>query len=417
MCAFYQTPNEILIQIVNLIPDVSSICRLAGTSWRLHEVANPILYCGAFRSRTALAWAVRHDRPDIIHRAIIYQIHSPQANLCPDMNISLHEALRNGSFRAANALLDLGADIVYSSDCCRRSACRDTNAWLSKRCSSSLGSLALGAQRRYHMLLWYNTQCTYLTEVEFWEWKKLVMAKVLRRLEANLSVNSWADASETPLAEYQREVDYALIEAASADAHATEMMDHLLKAGANVDLETNSHIVGQTWSNALSEEVPNLFKSKVDFLIDHGVNVDRLWLWESVYTPVEFFLTKLHRSCPFTSEPSFISRIPECADFLESRGCLRWPCIAFADANGGEQNDWGTSTADDAEPGMRELANIFADTDRRLLPLQKRLHERVSECAVSNATSRAPERKPEPCSVITRLNTLYEAWVAGRLQA
>ncbi|KAK2771404.1 hypothetical protein CKAH01_14326 [Colletotrichum kahawae] len=263
------------------------------------------------------------------------------------------------------------------------------------------------------MLLWYNTDCTYPTEAEFWEWKKLVMAKVLRRLQENLIANSGSNAFEAILAEYQREIDYALIEAASADAHTTEVMKYLLQVGANINLEANSQIVGQTWSNALSEEVPTLFKSKVDFLIDQGVHVHRVWSWERTCTPIEFLLTKLHRCFPFSNETTFVLRVLECADFLESRGCFRWPSVVCDEADDGEQNDWDTLAPGAAEPGMRELADIFADTDRRLLPLQTMLRERLLKFPRLERTWNASERT-EPCLAITRLNALHGAWIASR---
>ncbi|KAK1507976.1 hypothetical protein CABS01_16877 [Colletotrichum abscissum] len=101
----------------------------------------------------------------------------------------------------------------------------------------------------------------------------MAMEKILNKLAAPVCRDQNMVACEPNLAEYQRELDYALIEAAKADAHSSEVMKFLLEAGADIDSETNSHIVAQAWYNALDEEVPSLFRSKVEFLIRHGVDL------------------------------------------------------------------------------------------------------------------------------------------------
>ncbi|KAI8317626.1 hypothetical protein K4K59_004161 [Colletotrichum sp. SAR11_240] len=91
---------------------------------------------------------------------------------------------------------------------------------------------------------------------------------------------------------YRRELDIALIEAANADAHSIEMMEFLLAAGANINAEMNDQYVGQVWRNALDEEVPSLFRAKVEFLVERGVDTSRVWSWQGPLTSAEFFLKK-----------------------------------------------------------------------------------------------------------------------------
>ncbi|KAK2036284.1 hypothetical protein LZ31DRAFT_601402 [Colletotrichum somersetense] len=275
-----------------------------------------------------MAWAVVHDRPDIVLRVLGYQ--STYGNIAAryNLNIPLHRALMSGSFRAANALLDMGADVIYSSDSQRRSSCQRTVDWLSESGCSLLGSLALAAGARFHIGLWYNPSCTYSSERQFWTWKKRAMQKIVIRLARLADQDREVAICGADLTEYQRELDYALMEAAKSDAHSAEMMGFLLGAGAHVNREADSQIVGQTWYNVLDEEVPSLFRSKVEFLIQHGVDHSRVWSWEGVRTPVQFFLTKLHRSCQYTADSSsFVPRALYFMDFLATRGCLRWPKV------------------------------------------------------------------------------------------
>ncbi|KXH63012.1 hypothetical protein CNYM01_10822 [Colletotrichum nymphaeae SA-01] len=395
MCSLKSLATEIVIQVIDSIDDTASVSRLSRTSRHLHFVANPILYRRAIADPTALAWAVSHDRSDVVHGILGHQADPHRFAASFELNILLRQALMHGSFKTANALLDLGADVVYSSDSQRRSSCQKTTDWLANGTCALLGSLALAAGSRFHIGFWSDPNCVYSSERQFWSWKKKAIEKILNKLAA------------------PRELDYALIEAAKADAHSSEVMKFLLEAGADIDSETNSHIVAQAWYNALDEEVPSLFRSKVEFLIRHGVDRTRVWTpLDGLQTPMQFILKKLHRSCRYATDGS--SPIPKALyfmDFLASCGCLRWPKVTDMSMDQIGNTHLLTANFDGNEAGSRELNFIFSDTDVLIRPLQRALCQHIIHQVLPPVERRmAPLRLP---LAIVRLDDLYEAWVFG----
>ncbi|KAK0368104.1 hypothetical protein CLIM01_14540 [Colletotrichum limetticola] len=413
MCSLKSLATKIVIQVINSIDDTPSVSRLSRTSRHLHFVANPILYRRAIADPTALAWAVSHDRSDVVHGILCHQADPHRFAASFELNILLHQVLMHGSFKTANALLDLGADVVYSSDSQRRSSCQKTTDWLANGTFALLGSLALAAGSRFHIGFWYDPNCVYSSERQFWAWKKMAMEKILNKLAAPVCRDQNMVACEPNLAEYQRELDYALIEAAKADAHSSEVMKFLLEAGADIDSETNSHIVAQAWYNALDEEVPSLFRSKVEFLIRHGVDRTRVWTpLDGLQTPMQFILKKLHRSCQYATDGS--SSIPKALyfmDFLASCGCLRWPKVTDMSMDQIGNTHLLTANFDGNEAGSQELNFIFSNTDVLIRPLQRALHQHILQQVLPPVERRmAPLRLP---LAIVRLDDLYEAWVFG----
>ncbi|KAI3532651.1 hypothetical protein CABS02_13796 [Colletotrichum abscissum] len=413
MCSLKSLATEIVIQVIDSIDDTPSVSRLSRTSRHLHFVVNPILYRRAIADPTALAWAVSHDRPDVVHGILGHQADPHRFAASFELNILLHQALVHGSFKTANALLDLGADVVYSSDSQQRSSCQKTTDWLANGTCPLLGSLALAASSRFHIGFWYDPNCGYSSERHFWDWKKMAMEKILKKLAAPVCRDQHMIACEPDLNEYQRELDYALIEAAKADAHSLEVMEFLLKAGADIGSEANSHIVGQAWYNALDEEVPSLFRSKVEFLIQHGVDRTRVWSpLEGLQTPMQFILKKLHRCCRYTTDGSLsIPKALYFMDFLASRGCLRWPKVTDMSMDHNGNTHPLIPNFGGYEAGSQELNFIFSDTDVSIQPLQQALRQHILQQVLPLAERRmAP--LPLPLTVM-RLDDLYEAWVCG----
>ncbi|KAK7433463.1 hypothetical protein Landi51_13907 [Colletotrichum acutatum] len=73
MCSLKSLATKIVIQVIDSIDDTPSVSRLSRTSRHLHFVANPILYRRAIADPTALAWAVSHDRSDVVHGILGHQ--------------------------------------------------------------------------------------------------------------------------------------------------------------------------------------------------------------------------------------------------------------------------------------------------------------------------------------------------------
>ncbi|KAK1659802.1 hypothetical protein BDP55DRAFT_636633 [Colletotrichum godetiae] len=413
MCSLKSLATEIMIQVIDSIDDTPSVSRLSRTSRHLHCVANTILYRRAIEDPTALAWAVSHDRPDVVHGILGHQADPHRFAASFELNILLHQALVRASFKTANALLDVGADVVYSSDSRRRSSCQKTIGWLANGTCPLLGSLALAASSRFHIGFWYDPNCGYSSERQFWDWKKMAMEKILKKLAAPVFRDQSVVANEPDRTEYQRELDYALIEAAKADAHSSEVMEFLLEAGADINSEVNSQIVGQAWYNALDEEVPSLFRSKVEFLIQHGVDRTRVWSpLEGLQTSLQFILTKLHRCCRYTTDGSLsIPKALYFMDFLASRGCLRWPKVTDMSMDHHGNNHLSIANFDENEAGAQELNVIFSDTDVSIRPLQRALCQHILQQVLPLAERRmAPLQLP---LAVMRLDDLYEAWVCG----
>ncbi|KAJ3945455.1 hypothetical protein N0V92_013538 [Colletotrichum tropicale] len=291
-----------------------------------------------------------------------------------------------------------------------------------------LGSLALATRSRYHLTFWYRPTNPYTSEAEYWRWKKRTMMKILARMRIGVS-RRHMEYPTLSFDGYRRELDIALIEAANADAHSIEMMEFLLAAGANINAEMYDQYVGQVWRNALDEEVPSLFRAKVGFLMERGINTNRVWSWQGLLTPAEFFLKKLHWSCLFSADTSFIDRALWMMDFLEGRSCLEWPLATFEAFNTCEMAAQGSELAGLEMGAGRELELIFGDTEDSLKPLQTALKQHLSrkllkKPLVTLREDQGPEiidgqaskldfvgkeTLPEP---ILRLEDLREEWLA-----
>ncbi|EQB51799.1 hypothetical protein CGLO_08637 [Colletotrichum gloeosporioides Cg-14] len=320
-------PHELITGILSAADDATTISRLARTCRGLARIANCALYRTSFGGTDPMKWAVERDRSDTLTQILALRS-TPKWAITPrDLSAHLVEALRAGSFRVADALLNAGAEIIYSASS-RPELRSEEVAIRTSESHGHLGSLALAARSRYHLTFWYKPTKPYASEAEYWRWKKRTMMKILARMRIDVSRRHM----EYPILSfdgYRRELDIALIEAANADAHSIEMMDFLLATGANMNAEMNDQYVGQVWRNALDEEVPSLFRAKVKFLMERGVNTNRVWSWQGALTPAEFFLKKLHWSCRFWADTSFINRALWMMDLLEGWGCLEWPLTAF----------------------------------------------------------------------------------------
>ncbi|KAF6814635.1 Vacuolar calcium ion transporter 2 [Colletotrichum musicola] len=367
MLSVQQLPAELLDQISRFIPSSFDISRLALTCVRLHVVANPVLYRRALESRTVLTWAVNRDRPDVIERALSYQDRSACRKDTYELNIHLHQALICGSFRAANALLDVGAGVVYCRDSACRSSCARTRRWLLDNTSCMLGSLALAARRRYCATVQDNRHCPYTSEREFWGWKRRAMVKITGQLRG--LTGRFGPAS----GELQHELDLALIAAVAADAHSPEVMAYLVGIGADVNAVVNSCITGQAWFGALDEEVAELFTDKVRFLLAHGVDAARVFSGDGCQTPIEFLLTKVFRNCFYKMDTSWIPGALHQMDILEDLGCLTWPSVTLCYEHRDDRVPTSIRPVHDAEPGAHEIQRIFASKSGLVKPLQEAL--------------------------------------------
>ncbi|EXF86368.1 hypothetical protein CFIO01_00065 [Colletotrichum fioriniae PJ7] len=416
MTCFQSLPPETILQIA-ACSDLSFSClrHLLLTCRRLAVYIAPLLYRKAVRDHAVLLRLVRNDQSDIILRVLKCQIGpdcvAPQYYL----DSCLHDALLGGHLKAANVLLGNGAEPVFSNDVLNRSEHRETRDWLQVHDATGLGSLALAARSRYHMTFWYKDFKPYTSEEEFWIYKKKAMETILEKLrshfgrdsdqyglkisEAHYLRDKHEDEEKEPMLrhpKYARELDMALAEAATADGHSIELMDFLFGCGATVTCELTPQLAGHAWHNALNEEVPALFKAKVDLLLRRGVDPTSVWTWEGMRTPIQFFLRKLYRNFQYFEEPNaFTNKVFGYMEYLESRGCLCWPqstlrsfvlsvgtaqiacTIGYPRA---EEHD-GMSTSsfvDDATDGRRELELIFEEPDQSLLPLRVALSNLIA---------------------------------------
>ncbi|KAK1704656.1 uncharacterized protein BDZ83DRAFT_772126 [Colletotrichum acutatum] len=290
--------------------------------------------------------------------------------------------------------------------------------WLQVHDATGLGSLALAARSRYHMTFWYKDFAPYASEEEFWECKKKAMeviletlgnhcereedkygCKIIHRAGAHGMGNDKQSEKNQMMSQnpkFARELDMALAEAATADGHSIELMDFLFGCGATVTCELTPQLAGHAWHNALNEEVPALFEAKVDLLLRHGVDPTSVWTWEGMRTPIQFFLRKLYRNFQYFEEPSaFTNKVFGYMEYLESRGCLRWPrstlrsfvlsvgtvqinCIIDYPRVEEHDNMSTSSFVDDATDGRRELELIFEEPDQSLLPLRVALSNQIA---------------------------------------
>ncbi|KAF3798354.1 hypothetical protein GCG54_00009630 [Colletotrichum gloeosporioides] len=369
-------PHELITGILSAADDATTISRLARTCRGLARIANCALYRTSFGGTDPMKWAVERDRSDTLTQILALRSTPKWAITPQDRGAHLVEALRAGSFRTADALLNAGAEIIYSAS--SRPELRSEE--VSIRANEShghLGSLALAARSRYHLTFWYKPTQPYASEAEYWRWKKRTMMKILARMRVDVSRRHM----EYPILSfdgYRRELDIALIEAANADAHSIEMMDFLLATGANMNAEMNDQYVGQVWRNALDEEVPSLFRAKVEFLMERGINTNRVWSWQRPLTPAEFFLKKLHWSCLFSTDTSFIGRGLWMMEFLEGCGCLEWPLATFEAFNTCEIAPQASESVGREMGAGRELELILNDTEESSKPLQTALEQHLS---------------------------------------
>ncbi|KAI8298301.1 hypothetical protein K4K61_011828 [Colletotrichum sp. SAR11_59] len=208
------------------------------------------------------------------------------------------------------------------------------------------------------------------------------------------------------------------------------MMEFLLAAGANINAEMNDQCVGQVWRNALDDEVPSLFRAKVEFLMERGINTNRVWSWQGPLTPAEFFLKKLHWSCLFSTDTPFIGRGLWMMEFLEGRGCLEWPLAAFEAFNTCEIALQASELAGLEVGAARELELILNDTEESLQPqtaLKQHLSRKLLEKSLVTLR-RTGDQGPEIIDgdvtklnfvdqeslpkAILRLDELREDWLA-----
>ncbi|KAI3557064.1 hypothetical protein CABS01_10302 [Colletotrichum abscissum] len=416
MTCLQSLPPETILQIA-ACSDLSFSClrHLRLTCRGLAVYIAPLLYRKAVRDHAVLLRLVRNDQSDIILRVLKSQIRpncvAPQHYL----DSCLHDALLGGHLKAADVLFGNGAEPVFSIDVANRSEHRETRDWLQVHDATGLGSLALAARSRYHMTFWYKDFEPYTSEEEFWIYKKKAMKTILEKLrshfgrdsdqyglkisEAHYLRDEHEDEKKEPMLrhpKYARELDMALAEAATADGHSIELMDFLFGCGATVTCELTPQLAGHAWHNALNEEIPALFEAKVDLLLRHGVDPTSVWTWEGMRTPIQFFLRKLYRNFQYFEEPgAFTNKVFGYMEYLESRGCLRWPrstlrsfvlsvgtvqinCII--DYPRAEEHDdmSTTSLIEDATDGRRELELIFKEPDPSLLPLRVALSNQIA---------------------------------------
>ncbi|KAF4839857.1 hypothetical protein CGCSCA4_v010904 [Colletotrichum siamense] len=369
-------PPELITEILSAVDDATTISHLARTCRGLARIANYALYRTSFRGTDPTKWAIDRDRLDTLTQILNHRSTPKWAIHPQDLRAHLVEALRAGSFRIADALLNAGAQILYS-DGSRPELRSEEVAIRTSESHPHLGSLALAARSRYHLTFWYRPTKPYTSEAEYWRWKKRTMMKILARMRNNVSLRH-LERSVLSFDGYHRELDIALIEAANADAHSIEMMKFLLAAGANINAEMNDQYVGQVWRNALDELVPSLFRAKVEFLMEHGINTNRVWSWQGPLTPAEFFLKKLHWSCLFSADTSFIDRGLWMMDLLEGRSCSEWTLATFEAFNTSEMAAQGSEFAGLEMGAGRELELILNDTEESVKPLQTALKQHLS---------------------------------------
>ncbi|KAF4923599.1 hypothetical protein CGCVW01_v004614 [Colletotrichum viniferum] len=377
-----------------------------------------------------MKWAVERDRSDTLTQILALRS-APKWAITPrDLSAHLVEALRAGSFRIADTLLKGGAEIIYSAGS-RPELRSEEVAMRTSDSHGHLGSLALAARSRYHLTFWYRPTKPYTSEAEYWRWKKRTMMKILARMRIDVS-RRHMEYPTLSFDGYRRELDIALIEAANADAHSIEMMEFLLAAGANINAEMNDQYVGQVWRNALDEEVPSLFRAKAEFLMERGINTNRVWSWQGPLTPAEFFLKKLHWSCLFSTDTSFIDRALWMMDLLEGWCCLEWPLATFEAFITCEMAAQGSELAGLEMGAGRELELILDDMEESLKPVQTALKQHLRRKLLKKplvTLRRTEDQGPEIIDghaskldfvdkeslpeAILRLEDLREEWLAG----
>ncbi|KAF6823285.1 hypothetical protein CPLU01_11500 [Colletotrichum plurivorum] len=248
------------------------------------------------------------------------------------------------------------------------------SAWIATNAPYQLGSLSIAAGIRYHAPFRYKPGAEYASEAEFWTWKKRTMEGILAQLDAKFS-EALPHDREARDRHMERELNLALVQATGAGAHSVDAMRFLVESGADVNAGTDFQFAGQAWHSALDEEAPSLFRAKVDFLLRQGVDVDRVKTFEGIRTPIEFMLRKLRQSFWLSGSVSFVGRAFDCMDFLESRGCLRWPRVAveLPSEDGGDVGFPRVVVLDKSEPGASELELIMDDEDASLQKLREAL--------------------------------------------
>ncbi|KAK1841528.1 hypothetical protein CCHR01_15827 [Colletotrichum chrysophilum] len=247
-------PPELITEILSAADDATTISRLARTCRGLARIAKCALYRTPFRGTDPMTWAIERDRLGTLIQILKHQSTPKQAITPQDLHTNLAEALRAGSFRIADGLLDAGAEIVYSPGS-RSNFPKEEVAIRPDEFHGHLGSLALAARSRYHLTFWYRPTKPYASEAEYWRWKKQTMMNILARMRIDVS-RRHMECPTISFDQYRRELDIALIEGANADAHSIEMMEFLLAAGANINAEMNDQYVGQVKNSLLHTNPP-----------------------------------------------------------------------------------------------------------------------------------------------------------------
>ncbi|TDZ54218.1 hypothetical protein CTRI78_v006436 [Colletotrichum trifolii] len=428
-----QLPTELIFNICEIVDHAPTIHSLSQTCKRLHGIARVSLYRREVDQDVAIKWAVSHDEPDVIQLVLDHQVEPHRILQRGVLTSNFDEALKCGSFRAANRLFDAGAEIHYCADTFDHALGSAASIWISSASSRILGSLALAAKVRYHTLVDHNPLNSWHSEVTFWKWKKRVMQKIIHKLRQNFL----ARHAQNPTAssdEYQLELDSALVEASQVDAHSTEAMDLLITAGASVNIDADSQIVANVWQYALDEEVPSLFRAKVEFLLHRGIDVDSVRSLRNpwVRTPVDFFLRKLVEACELADDDEdsqeFIDRWLGLIKVLESLGCFRWPAISLEHLLQGQVVP--ILGADGLrEPGLGQLESIWDTSnktsrswDKLRQALRQHLCGQLDQCPHKDRLTKDDASKPLTWEYrrsklpigIQRLEKHYLSWVRER---
>lgn len=429
MTSLTSLPDELILHICEEARSISDLGSLSRACRRLSPIASLVLHRKAIHDVDALKRVAELDDPAMMRRILDHQVPSSREFRPEDMKTVLEEALKIGSFRFAASILYQDA-VAESRELTGAPVGR--SAWVATNAPYQLGSLSIAAGIRYHAPFRYKPGAEYASESDFWAWKKRTMEGILAQLEGKFS-EAFTHDREARDRHRERELNLALVQAAGADAHSVDAMSFLVDAGADVNAGTDFQFAGQAWHSALDEEAPGLFRAKADFLLGQGVDVDRVKTFEGIRTPIEFMLRKLRQSFWLSGSVSFVGRALDYMDFLELRGCLLWPRVAFefpSAENGGGVTFPRVVVLDMSEPGARELELIMDEEDTSLQKLREALgcylylklrtqplkrQVTADDMAVEYERTLAKYRELPPA--LKRLEELYETWIACEVAA
>jgi hypothetical protein len=226
----------------------------------------------------AIEWAVDNDRGETIRLAAACLGWTRETAPSFKLTSQFFRAVRDVRLFAAEALLDAGALISLSSQNEKVSREHMMIGCIFVTHDGGWGSLAHLASSRYHMTCWYEKpekRRKHANEIDFWKQKKRVMEKVLKKI-ANHEVFRLKDGPHDGQSLCRKELDMAFIHATLADAHSVAVMKFLLGLGANPEAETEGPFKSSALRYALAEEVPALFRAKIDALAAAGVDMGKI---------------------------------------------------------------------------------------------------------------------------------------------